>query len=171
METSAILLLITLLLLTIVFIARPFINNGPKKSKSEQKNANGDLAKRDHIHSSLLAEKERILSSIQELDFDNTLNKVPEEQYPTQRSELLLQAAVIMQKLEDLGFDQTADVQNGNNRGSIESTGYDDLEEMIAKRRGELKKTSTGFCPKCGKPVQENDRFCPKCGETTSELR
>ncbi len=104
MELSAILLILTVLILTAVFIARPFFEKGPRKNRKEIKQTGMELADHDHLLSSLLAEKERILSSIQELDFDNTLNKVPEDQYPVQRSELMHQAAVILQKLEELGI-------------------------------------------------------------------
>jgi NADH pyrophosphatase NudC (nudix superfamily) len=44
------------------------------------------------------------------------------------------------------------------------STTGDDLEALIAARRRARQEKASGFCPNCGKPVQESDRFCPKCG-------
>ena len=44
----------------------------------------------------------------------------------------------------------------------------DDLEAMISSRRKNRTKKSSGFCPKCGKPVMVTDRFCPSCGKSLS---
>jgi rubrerythrin len=44
----------------------------------------------------------------------------------------------------------------------------DDMESMIAARRKGRKEKSSGFCPKCGKPVMASDRFCPSCGKSLS---
>jgi predicted amidophosphoribosyltransferase len=44
----------------------------------------------------------------------------------------------------------------------------DDIESMIVARRKGRKEKSSGFCPKCGKPVTATDRFCPSCGKSLS---
>jgi len=38
-------------------------------------------------------------------------------------------------------------------------------EQMVVDRRRERTERSAGFCPKCGKPIQQFDQFCPGCGE------
>lgn len=39
------------------------------------------------------------------------------------------------------------------------------IEKMIIDRRRERVERSAGFCPKCGKPIQQSDQYCPGCGE------
>lgn len=170
METTSILLILTVLLLTAAFIGRPFFLKDSRYKRKLNPVEGAAQEKLDHIHSSLLAEKERVLSSIQELDFDQSLHKVPEDLYPIQRAELLQQAAGLLRELEDMGFPRESK-STLNSKNSIKSSaGYDELEEMIAKRRAEVKEKSTGFCPRCGKAIQESDRFCPKCGFTISPI-
>jgi hypothetical protein len=40
----------------------------------------------------------------------------------------------------------------------------DQIETMIAMRRRTQSEKASGFCHKCGGPVQKSDLFCPKCG-------
>jgi hypothetical protein len=171
METTSILLILTVLLLTAAFISRPFFMKDARYNRKVTP-ADGAAKERfDHLHSSLLAEKERILSSIQELDFDNSLRKVPEDLYPIQRAELLQQAAGLLKELEDMGFNQETKPKVNSMSSSKVTTNYDELEEMIAKRRIEIKEKSSGFCPRCGRAIQESDRFCPKCGFTITPIK
>jgi rubrerythrin len=170
METTSILLILTILLLAAAFIGRPFFVKDARYIRKQNPAEGAAKDKLDHIHSSLLAEKERILSSIQELDFDYSLHKVPEDLYPIQRVELLQQAAGLLKELEDMGFaHETKSIINSKSPNKV-STGYDELEEMIAKRRTEKKEKSSGFCPRCGRAIQESDRFCPKCGFTIAPI-
>jgi hypothetical protein len=41
---------------------------------------------------------------------------------------------------------------------------YDEIEELIDKRRQKGKDKPGGFCPACGKPVLNSDHFCSSCG-------
>jgi hypothetical protein len=170
MEPTAILLILTVLLLAAAFIGRPFYIKDARYPGKLNPVDGAAKDKLDHIHSSLLAEKERILSSIQELDFDYTLHKVPEDLYPVQRAELLQQAAGLLKDLEDMGFTQETKTTSSSKSSNKVSTDYDELEEMIAKRKTEIKEKSSGFCPRCGRAIQESDRFCPKCGFTITPI-
>ncbi len=76
MEISAILFLLCLLAFTVFFVIRPFFN-GRQTQKGEKYNE----------RNSLLAERERLLSALSELDFDHSLGKIPAEDYPNQRIE------------------------------------------------------------------------------------
>lgn len=40
-----------------------------------------------------------------------------------------------------------------------------DIEKMISDHRMKRAERSAGFCPKCGRAVQQSDLFCPGCGE------
>lgn len=167
MDIGSIFLLLGLLILVGLFISRPFlVHRATLVTKEEQ------------TRSSLLAERERLLNALQELDFDYTLGKIPAADYPVQREALLSETALVMKQLDSLlqeGF-------GGNGTSQVEKNAIpspqtktrrtvvtdappdDDLEALIAARRREKMEKAAGFCPQCGKPVLQSDRFCPKCG-------
>jgi hypothetical protein len=125
-----------------------------------------------------MAERDRVINSLQELDFDFKLGKIPEDDYPIQRSTLLQKGADILRKIDSLA-PQATSVQDTETRleraiaarradaslARVEVTD-DDLESMILSRRKNRSNKSAGFCPKCGKPVMVTDRFCPSCGKS-----
>ena len=140
------------------------------------------VTEEEHELSTLLAERDRVLNSLQELDFDFKLGKIPGEDYPVQRANLLQKGADVLRKIDELTTDSTqpdteariehaiterradsAPVRGASNptRGLSD----EDLESMIAARHRTRKEKSAGFCPKCGKPVLVSDRFCPACGK------
>lgn len=163
MDVTSILLILAVLILTAAFVLQPFIGKQKRLNLAAGEVVENDL---DHTRSALLAEKERALTSLQELDFDHSLHKIPEDQYPEQRAALLQQAATVFKQLEDLGFAQDAKPLRSVEKPPTAGSGYDELEDLIARRRAVKKDKSSGFCPHCGKPVSDNDRFCPKCGTT-----
>jgi NADH pyrophosphatase NudC (nudix superfamily) len=134
------------------------------------------VTEEEHELSTLMAERDRVLNSLQELDFDFKLGKIPSEDYPVQRANLLQKGADILKKLDELTPDNTqlekeTQVERAitERRAVITNTkrglSDDDLESMIAARHRTRKEKSAGFCPKCGKPVLVSDRFCPACGK------
>ena len=134
------------------------------------------VTEEEHELSTLMAERDRVLNSLQELDFDFKLGKIPSEDYPVQRAKLLQKGADILRKLDELTPDNTqleteTQIERAitERRAVITSTkrglSDDDLESMIAARHRTRKEKSAGFCPKCGKPVLVSDRFCPACGK------
>ena len=174
MDIGSILLIVAILLLVGIFISRPLIEHSPATVRY----ADQDI-------STLLAERDQVVAKIQELDDDYNLGKVPTKVYPTQREALLqhgadilrqidayqvipttenaqdrLEAAIVAQRLVSDGT-QNSIKKNGN---AVPPVPDDDLEQKIASRRRLRQGKAGGFCPKCGRPVQEVDRFCPKCG-------
>lgn len=179
MDLGSILFLIALLILVSLFVIRPFLT---KRSSS--------VSKEEHDYSALLAERDRIVNALQELDFDYTLGKIPEEDYPAQRAQLLRRGASVLRQLDAYQIEGPAEdaeirleaaisarrgdsggnapqskaaASNGNGRrAGIQPD--DDLEALIASRRRERQEKAAGFCPQCGGPLQKSDLFCPKCG-------
>jgi NADH pyrophosphatase NudC (nudix superfamily) len=134
------------------------------------------VTEEEHELSTLMAERDRVLNSLQELDFDFKLGKIPSEDYPVQRANLLQKGADILKKLDELTPDNTQlETETQIERAITERPAVitstkrelsdDDLESMIAARHRTRKEKSAGFCPKCGKPVLVSDRFCPACGK------
>lgn len=175
MDIGSIFLILGLLVFVAIFISRPFFEH--KTSEAGQAG---------HEQSSLLAERDRLLDTLQELDFDYALGKIPEADYPVQRAALVQQGAQILRDLDAYEAEapsqavearleaaiaarrvETAPQPASSNGAAIRlvaASPDDNLEALIANRRRGRSEKSSGFCPQCGKPIQKSDRFCPKCG-------
>ncbi len=94
MEIGSIFLIIALLLLVGLFVSRPFMEEKPVKSYA--------VNIQEHERSALLAERDRLVTALKELEFDNLLHKIPDEDYPNQRARLLEQGAEVLRKLDDI---------------------------------------------------------------------
>lgn len=161
MEIGSIFLTLALALLTGLYIARPFL-----EKQRVFRNVN-----EDHERSSLLAERDRLITALQELDFDNTLGKIPAEDYPTQRAALLARGTEILRALDayepaNSKQDAEARMEDAVARRRAETSSEDDIESLVAARRAARTDKSGGFCPKCGKAVLKSDKFCPHCGKS-----
>jgi NADH pyrophosphatase NudC (nudix superfamily) len=167
MELTAIFFSLAVLILVGVYLYAPFMDRRARRVTQEE-----------HELSALMAERDRVITSLQELDFDFKLGKIPEEDYPAQRASLLQKGAEILKKIDALA-PQPASAQDTEARleraiaarradaslARVE-VADDDLEAMIASRRKGRTNKSAGFCPRCGKPVMVTDRFCPSCGKS-----
>jgi hypothetical protein len=167
MELTAIFFSLAVLILVGLYLYAPFMERRARRVTEEE-----------HELSALMAERDRVINSLQELDFDFKLGKIPEDDYPGQRSTLLQKGADILRKIDSLA-PQPASVQDTEARleraiaarradaalAKVEVSD-DDLEAMISSRRKRRPNKSAGFCPKCGKPVMVTDRFCPSCGKS-----
>lgn len=167
METAAILLTLGVAILVGLYLYAPFLERQARRVTVEE-----------HELSSLLAERDRVVNSLQELDFDFNLGKIPEGEYPEQRTLLLQKGADILRQIDSYSpkADSADDTESRLEkaiaaRRARTSTGEitdDEIESMIVNRRKGRKDKSGGFCPKCGKPVMASDRFCPSCGKSLS---
>lgn len=173
MDIGSIFLILAVLIPIILFIIRPVIERNLALANPPGQ----DL-------STLLAERDRVVANIQELDDDYRLGKIPSEDYPPQRLAMLQNGAEILRKIDniqampvtelaedrleaavlahqDLGTNQAPSRKNGN---AVPPVPDDELEQKIASRRRSMQGKAGGFCPKCGRPVQATDLFCPRCG-------
>ena len=169
MELTAILVSLALLILVAVYLYAPFVQKRARRVTQEE-----------HELSALLAERDRVINSLQELDFDYNLGKIPAEDYPSQRATLLQKGADILRQIDsiapqpasardaDVRIEQAIAARRADASMVKPEISDDDLESMISARRKERKERSSGFCPKCGKPVMVSDRFCPSCGKSIS---
>jgi hypothetical protein len=187
MDIGSIFLILALLIIVGLFIARPLFERKAIPVTSSQDPG-------EHEISALLAERDRLLNALEELDFDYTLGKIPDEDYPAQRAALLQRGADVLRRLDAYSLKASADdfearieaaiaarrADAARQRGGEGDGGEqlvpalgaspatlnadDDLEARLAARRRARQDKSAGFCPQCGRPVQKSDRFCPKCG-------
>ncbi len=182
MELTAIFFSLAVLILVAMYLYAPFMERRARRVTEEE-----------HELSALMAERDRVINSLQELDFDFKLGKVPEEDYPEQRASLLQKGADILRKIDALtpapplrSVSQSPNGKRARSEGKdveerLEAAiaarradmaavkvevSDDDLEAMISSRRKGRTDKSAGFCPRCGKPVLASDRFCPSCGKS-----
>jgi hypothetical protein len=167
MEPGSIFLVLAVIVLIGIYLYAPFTTRARRARVSETLEV-----------STLKAERDRVINSLQELDFDFNLGKIPAGEYPDQRAFLLQKGADILRKLDELtsGYtsgnsveariEQAAAAVRADSSATVAPINDDDLESMIASRRKEHKSKSAGFCPKCGKPVLVSDKFCPACGKS-----
>ena len=156
MDIAAILFLIALLLTITLYLMSPLMGGRSRRTMEEPQEV-----------SSLLAERERLLNALQELDFDFQLGKIPEDDYPVQRSDLLQKGAEVLKKLDALAASRPPSPQAAASvPGPAGSLSDDEIESMLAARRRVHKTRSAGFCPRCGKPITVTDQFCPNCGKS-----
>lgn len=154
MDLAAVLFLIALLLAVSLYLVAPVMNNRPRRRTEETQEV-----------SALLAERERLLNALQELDFDFQLGKIPEEDYPDQRTDLLKRGAEVLKKLDALAASRPQLVTQRAGDSAEAGLSDDDIESLLAARRTARKTKSAGFCPRCGKSILITDHFCPHCGK------
>ncbi|MGW8224554.1 MAG: zinc ribbon domain-containing protein [Anaerolineales bacterium] len=174
MEIGSFFLLLALLIPVSLFIARPLLDRQAVVVTPEE-----DM--QEHEYSALLAERDRILTALEELDFDNALGKIPQGDYQPTRDRLLLQGAEVLRQLDAIDPEKAdAEIEQrienaieerrlaaaqADQRSQVMVVDADDeVELQLAARRRAREGKSAGFCPRCGRPVQVADRFCPKCG-------
>jgi hypothetical protein len=167
MDIGSIFLLLGILLLVSLYISQPLMKKQATIVSDEER-----------VFSSLLADRDRILKTLQDLDFDYSLGKIPEERYPVERAELLQLGAAILMKLDEYQLAGRSADFNSPFQVALEKEttqtlptkpirlSDDELETMIANRLRDREGRSRGFCPQCGHAVQLSDLFCPRCGHS-----
>ena len=162
MDIGSIFLILSILLLSSLYISQPLLGKRAIVVSDEEQE-----------YSKLLADRDRILNTLQDLDFDYILGKIPEERYPSERAELLQKGAIILQKMDKFQDSGNLDLIDGlrDSKDKIifsqaHPTTDDDLEALIAQRVRDRQEKSNGFCSQCGHAVQQSDSFCPRCGHS-----
>lgn len=161
MDVGSMLLLFALLLLVAGFVFRPLQERSPQA-----------VGEKERELSALLAERDRLLDALAELDFDKDLGKIPDDIYALQRENLLKRGAGVLRSLDDFQSPGPGEPADGLDekiaaRRTIiaAAAGDDPLEAIIAARKEDRPiRDGTKFCPDCGAGATPGDRFCVDCG-------
>jgi len=161
MEIGAILFSLAMVLLVATYVLQPLagLERAGYRDTSQRRSA-------------LQAERDRVLDSIQEIDMDYSMGKVPEEDYQRQRQALALEGAEILRKIDELQL--PLDVEPRGKTPEME------LEAAIARLRGKNPPPSSptvesssdsaaGACSECGQAILRGDHFCANCGAALEE--
>jgi rubrerythrin len=158
MELGSVFLVLAILVIVGMYLYAPFTERAHEVDTND-----------NHEVSALKAERDRVINALQELDFDFKLGKIPAEDYPEQRQNLLQKGANVLRQLDEMNTEFSALLSKENSATESESKiKNDELEAMLAERRKQKESKSAGFCPNCGKPVLTTDHFCPSCGKALS---
>ena len=174
MDLGSVLLILALALLVGMILTQPFLRIKETEKLIQERKTSQE---KDHLRSALLAEQERVLSALQELEFDYALGKIPAEDYPHERAALLKHGADILRQLDALqpgngrqkSAEERIEAAVAARRADAASrpaavAELDEVELAILERKRQQQTRPAGFCPQCGNPVTQNDRFCSKCG-------
>ncbi|MGE5249143.1 MAG: zinc ribbon domain-containing protein [Bacteroidota bacterium] len=127
MDILAIFIGALLLMLTVTLITQPFrLKTGKAGGQDPRLSAT--------------VQRERVLSSLRDLDFDFKTGKVSEADYTPVRAQLLVEAAELLKR---------------------EEQEEEQLEALIRSRR---QQKANVRCGKCDAPVEAGQQFCAKCG-------
>jgi hypothetical protein len=145
--------------LSIAFIARPVIENrGFAVTDSDRRT------------SALQAQRDQILTVLQELDMDHAIGKIEEGGYFEQRSVLVARGAAVLKELDQLVgvVVETDGQEKSQDLGSRKDDASRELEAQIENAVSNLRERGSdsedNFCSHCGKVLVSGDRFCAHCG-------
>ncbi|MCJ7823483.1 MAG: zinc ribbon domain-containing protein [Anaerolineales bacterium] len=151
MDIGSILAGLALTLLTVAFIALPFLQHRGKR-----------VTEAERQFSELQAGRDRVLNNLQEMEIDFDTGKILEEDYRSQRQALLKEGAGILRQIDALKAE-----------GHELPEGHDidnEIEAAVAQIRSARDEGNGKFCPSCGEEVKAGDLFCIRCGSTLSEV-
>lgn len=171
MDIGALFLTLAVTTLVAMYLAQPFLERRTTIVSAEESEL-----------SHLLAERDRYINALKELDFDYDMGKVPEEEYPTQRASLLKKGTEALRKIDEYKGAKATNAEDrleaviAARRADATETDVvpeaaptmnadDEIESLIAARRAKRKAKSSGFCPNCGHAILETDKFCTNCGK------
>jgi rubrerythrin len=175
MDLGSLFLILALLFLVGLFVSRPFFER-------QEVTQDPMPESKEHARSVLLAERDRILNALQELDFDHVLGKIPEEDYPQQRAVLVQHGADILRKLDDF----QAEPLKGDAEAQLEAAivarraNMEDQRVVTPASTGNGRKLAAAISAEIAAPDDDlevmlaNRRrvrqekaagFCPKCGK------
>ena len=151
MEFGSILILMAILLPVLAYLAQPIVSGQGM-----------EVSRRERRLSTLEAERDHLISTIQEMDADFSMGKMDLADYQAERSALITRGAETLREIDTL-----TDSKVGVDASSVHETDRSleaELEARVAQMRKVQPETPTKYCPQCGSKVLELDRFCSACG-------
>jgi hypothetical protein len=132
---GSLLLVLAVALVVAIFVMQPFLRRQAEAQRIGEADENSAAKALDHQRSTLLAERDQVLTALQELDFDHALGKVPEENYVEQRALLLKKGADALRRLDEMSA--TA-AQSASAR--LDQSVEERIEAAVAARRADSRR-------------------------------
>lgn len=166
MDIISFILALAVLAVTAFFVMQPLLD---RKLARQPLVVRRKIIEDEHQRSILMAERERVLSALTELEQDHDMGKLADEDYPLHRSALMQKGADVLRQLDELNMAASEPGNGQTVKLAAPTPGEDDLEALIAARRQDRKEKVVAYCGSCGHPVQSTDKFCPHCGAGVGE--
>jgi hypothetical protein len=170
MVIGSIFLLFALAIVVFLFIFLPLLEpSGPDELVVKR-----EVQQQECRRSALLADRDRLLNTLLELDADNELKKIPSDDYARTRAKLVKEAADILRRLDEMNL-----INHQQIAATAQTVDEDELERMIASRKRELsvsavslpnKDGKTTYCQCCGNPLMPGDKYCSVCGRQCDHI-
>ncbi len=121
-----------------------------------------------HTRAAIEREKNMVLRSIKELEFDRAMGKVGEGDYEEMVSRLRSRAVRLLQQLDNTSSGYRELIERELARRLVKAGSAPladtDLIEQRAESRGQTESVSTGVCPSCATVNDDDAKFCKSCG-------
>lgn len=114
-----------------------------------------EASRRESRRRELIEERERVLETIRELDFDHRMGKVEEADYQEARSRYEAQAIEVMKAID-----------RANGRSD-----QVDIEKQVESEIASLRRSAPApgaTCAECGAPLAAGAKFCAQCGSAVA---
>jgi len=147
MDPGSIMIGLALALVAGAYVARPLFMDG----------AVADASALERRLSELYAARDRVLTTLEELDLDFAMGKLLEADYRQQRQALVLEGAEVLRAIDEL--QQEAGGEEAG-PGDLEA----EIEAAVARLRSQKAGGEEGSCPACGARTYAGDQFCVQCG-------
>ena len=121
-----------------------------------------------HTRAAIEREKNMVLRSIKELEFDRAMGKLDEQDYEEMSARLRSRAVRLMQQLDNTssGYRELIERELASRLVKAGSAPPADmtLTGQRAESRGQTVSASTGVCPSCATVNDDDAKFCKSCG-------
>jgi hypothetical protein len=150
LNTGTILLDLALLIVVAFIVLRPLL------SPAHRPDTRPDPA------DDLLAERERLVGALRDLEMDQATGKVTAGDYAILRPQLVAQGAAVLRQLDQMAG------KPPRRKAPAARLADDEIEAAISqtrlRRRGPAAPLPATTCPQCGRTALPRDRFCAGCG-------
>lgn len=153
MDIGSIFIILAIVIVTVAYISKPLVDkSGYAVTESDRRT------------SALQAQRDQILTVLQELDMDHAMGKVEGQDYESQRSVLVSRGAAVLKELDLLSGDTPLGEAHVEQADFATKALEDQIEAAISQMRTGDGEVDSNFCPQCGTKLVSGDQFCSNCG-------
>lgn len=153
MDIGSIFVILAILIIIVAYIARPLVEN-----------RGFAITEADRRYSTLMAQRDQVLTILQELDMDHSMGKIHQGDYEAQRTVLVARGASVLKDMDQLRGPGNAFRRPNGSKDVATSQLEAQIEEAVSQMRKEQSEFDANFCSNCGKALDGGDRFCVHCG-------
>jgi CHASE3 domain sensor protein len=153
MDIGSIFIIVAIAIITLAYISKPLVEKrGYVVTDSDRR------------LSTLQAQRDQILTVLQELEMDHAMGKVEGGDYQSQRAAMVSRGAAVLKELDLLAGEAQPTAIDSDRREITSQQLEDHIEAAISQMRGKAGEIESNFCSQCGTELVSGDHFCSHCG-------